>query len=667
MNPDHPDHYCQTPGASRGHPVIPREEVPWLDRHKVLFVTLIVLGILLLGGFIKSCSGAVHHVGPAATGDGTGSSSGNLMGWSVFVGGSHSGDTVHIYSMNATMGAATWPTGITYYASAIQQYGITWTFPAEMRVGQFCTGDFFSVGETTITGISPLSTNVGGRIKNGSMINPPGGSYNQGYNSAMAGGIYAGALNVALDVDAGDPLVVPTGSSLISSISYDTAGNRPQMDTMAILTVLASAPADGSFRPPYCGTDKTITHNVSELNYGVLASLTPVSGTLALSVYEPFVKRPWVDHMPLWEAGYLHPYNNMAHYGADMAGLLGDAILILQLNTYTNGQKAALMTGLCQIGIDFYGVLTNGGTANWIGMGGHACGRKWPILFTGLVLGDATMQAAGDKSGDYIYDSGHGPGDLPADYCHFGEDDQTFYVAQIDIDATASTPPWNHDYRDTCEVPYLAGDIGTAEWGIIHSEYPSQSNNCQGTEYRELVSYSEMATALGAMIMGAQTLWNHDPFFEYIDRYMTLTAPGGAWATSRRYGIGGVWDATMWDTYSAQYKTSTIPSAATSPSPANSGTGIYELTDLTWTTGTHGPLHHIYFGTTLDSVTKGTGGTDKGTQGTTTYDPGTLAYNTVYYWRIDETNEGGTTAGSVWSFTTRTQPVPPYALIVEVK
>ncbi len=29
-----------------------------------------------------------------------------------------------------------------------------------------------------------------------------------------------------------------------------------------------------------------------------------------------------------------------------------------------------------------------------------------------------------------------------------------------------------------------------------------------------------------------------------------------------------------------------------------------------------------------------------------------LAYSTTYYWRVDATNENGTTTGDVWSFTT---------------
>ncbi|MHC4744798.1 MAG: PA14 domain-containing protein [Planctomycetota bacterium] len=57
----------------------------------------------------------------------------------------------------------------------------------------------------------------------------------------------------------------------------------------------------------------------------------------------------------------------------------------------------------------------------------------------------------------------------------------------------------------------------------------------------------------------------------------------------------------------------------------------------------------MYFGT--DS----TPDTDefRGEQISVLYDPGTLSYNTTYYWRIDEKNSNGTTTGDVWSFATQ--------------
>jgi hypothetical protein len=93
------------------------------------------------------------------------------------------------------------------------------------------------------------------------------------------------------------------------------------------------------------------------------------------------------------------------------------------------------------------------------------------------------------------------------------------------------------------------------------------------------------------------------------------------------------------------------PGAASSPTPANGATGISITPTLSWTAGSGATSGDVYFGTssTPPSIGNQTG---------TTYAPGTLAYSTTYYWRIDEKNSGGTTTGTVWSFTTIPQPPP---------
>jgi hypothetical protein len=96
------------------------------------------------------------------------------------------------------------------------------------------------------------------------------------------------------------------------------------------------------------------------------------------------------------------------------------------------------------------------------------------------------------------------------------------------------------------------------------------------------------------------------------------------------------------------------PSAATSPAPGNSATDLALDTELSWTMGSGAVSNKVYFGTTtpLD------GDDLKSTQTGTTYEPGALAVDTTYYWRIDEINAGGTTPGPEWSFTTSEEWVP---------
>jgi hypothetical protein len=97
----------------------------------------------------------------------------------------------------------------------------------------------------------------------------------------------------------------------------------------------------------------------------------------------------------------------------------------------------------------------------------------------------------------------------------------------------------------------------------------------------------------------------------------------------------------------------TAPTAVTTPSPANSATNVSINADLSWTNGGGATSYDVYFGTTSP-------GTFQGNQATTTFDPGTMANSTTYYWRIDAINSCGTTTGTVWNFTTEsTACVPP--------
>lgn len=88
---------------------------------------------------------------------------------------------------------------------------------------------------------------------------------------------------------------------------------------------------------------------------------------------------------------------------------------------------------------------------------------------------------------------------------------------------------------------------------------------------------------------------------------------------------------------------SSPPGVATNPSPADGATGISVNRTLEWEPAEWASSHDVYFGTIP---------VFQGNQTTTTFNPGTLAPLTTYYWRVDEVNNLGTTTGSVWSFTT---------------
>jgi len=380
----------------------------------------------------------------------------------------------------------------------LSQFGITWTFAEPVAFGRFANGDYWVVGPVEITAINPPSTTVSGRTRNGSMINP-GLGMTQGYDSAMYGQYgpnYSASLNVALGVSAGSPLTVQPGSSLISSISIDTAGNRPQLRTAAVLTVLAAPAPAGSFRPPYFGADKTLRYNVSQLDFARLPKLAAVAGAPSLAAAAGRFQRPWLEHVLSWTGRYCHPSENMPDYGRDMALAIGDGMLSLLLD-YPDEEKQTLLVRLVQYGIDLYAIASAGGV--WEDLGGHMHGRKLPILLAGLVLGDAGMSAIGTT--------------MPQ---RFQEDRQTWVVTQADV----GRPLYHADGRPREE--YIQADVGVPEWGEQHTRQPERDGRNWSAYYRRIVGHSILAHVLAARILGLKDAWHWDPLFDYIDRYWEI-------------------------------------------------------------------------------------------------------------------------------------------------
>jgi hypothetical protein len=99
--------------------------------------------------------------------------------------------------------------------------------------------------------------------------------------------------------------------------------------------------------------------------------------------------------------------------------------------------------------------------------------------------------------------------------------------------------------------------------------------------------------------------------------------------------------------------------SANSPSPANGTVGVKLVSDLAWSPGESAASHEVYFGAGADAVANATKASPeyKGskTLGNEVLDPGQLAWDTTYYWRVDEvnnTNPDSPWVGNVWSFNT---------------
>lgn len=434
------------------------------------------------------------------------------------------------------------------WESSVSQYGITWTFDTDYLVGQYVTGDYWVLDPgsgVTVVNIDPASTDDG-RVRNGSMTNPqPTDPMQQGFDTGARDTAYAEALNVArpggADLSASNPLVVTGDSTLMSTISHPMVDNRPIITDAAVLTVVHDIPPKNAFRPPWAGTDKTSYHVYGDVDTSLLHALAPVASTPSMASITEEFRRCWPDFVPDWMQRDTQASNNMAVYGRNVSSMVGQGALMLHLD-FPLEEKRELLIGFVQKGIDYYGLVLNGGDDNWIPNGGHASGRKWPILFAGLMLGDADMQNIG-------------PGDGTGT-AWFGEDAQTWIVTEYDTTRVV-TPV---DDGGTIQQ-YTTEMIGMPEWGIRHAMDETRDNAAWDTGYRRCCTAVAWAgECLAAMIMGAQSLWNHDAFFEYVPRYMTvMNGDDDGWpvlnkdTTHSDLRAWSAFEEEMWDTYHALY------------------------------------------------------------------------------------------------------------------
>jgi len=112
-------------------------------------------------------------------------------------------------------------------------------------------------------------------------------------------------------------------------------------------------------------------------------------------------------------------------------------------------------------------------------------------------------------------------------------------------------------------------------------------------------------------------------------------------------------------TYKGDVWSFTTLGAVGNPRPADGAVDITQTPTLTWTAAIPAASHQIYLGDSEEAVRNATTASPEyqGTKplGEESYDPDKLAWNSTYYWRIDEvnnTNPDSPWVGRVWSFTT---------------
>ena len=455
---------------------------------------------------------------------------------------------------------------------SVNQYGITWTFDHPVRVGKFVNGDWYVVGPVTVKMIDPKPLwadevtdliekgsiheerdYAGKQLRNGSTLNPAATGIRSGFDSRLASGRYDPERVSHL------PIAMKPGDALVSTISRPSSKIRrfsgqhvDPLDVAAVLCCVAEPLPSDAFRPSYCDSQNSKIYLARNLRRDLLTKLPRVEGMPEdLDRWVRQFQKVWLD-IAQW--GFAAPVQNLPHYGQQFTERTSEASLLL-LSDYTDEQKEPLLINFAQVGIDFWGLVRAG--HSWPAHGGLNSGRKWPIIFAGMMLGDQEML------------------DMQKTYpkVRFHEDDQTAFGPVEYRDRTFQKSFSGSRVIFMGHSPYLMNQNGHWERGrglvdvYNPKDWPVPGKLTSSEGYRRAnTSACWVGEALAARIMHAEPYWNHDAFFAYVDRWMkedetvlneALKAAGRADYTTKKFGEfgrhgfvhGPAWVKGMWLKY----------------------------------------------------------------------------------------------------------------------
>ncbi len=402
---------------------------------------------------------------------------------------------------------------------SVSQYGITWTFDKPARVGQFVNGDWYVVGPVTVQAIDPKPLYGGEipkrqldsqdkerperqRVRNGFMLDPPA-EMKVSYDSGVRNWFDPALIQkLPVSMKPGDALVstisMPKGlilhAPLRNKIERGVDDSSP-IRTAAVLTCVAAPPPPDAFRPAFCDRQQKI-YRARDLKRDLLPTAAATKSTPKMEQYVRFTQRPWVGTCFF---GFEEPVENMPSYGLEYGRVSGISALLLCTDLPPE-KKEPLLINYVQVGIDLGGII-RAGHPGWTGWGGHGSGRKLPIVFAGLLLGDeqlANINTSFPKAS-------------------FGEDEQTAYGHAWTGAQVVFT---GHSGIDAATG---AGRSRNSGWGPYEHRPPSDwkdGNNTSEAYRRCCTSVGWVAQGLALRLLHAEKTWHHDAFLDYVDRWM---------------------------------------------------------------------------------------------------------------------------------------------------
>ena len=373
------------------------------------------------------------------------------------------------------------------------------------------------------------------------------------------------------------PLMVnssATPQSLLLAKSRDSVelgGMSNGVDAYQVLTILQEAPARPSFRPPYAsGPFGKPLYNRGDIDYTRLPNLAvtaEIESALPDWTDTDYLRRLRVDIGGAAWSRTIFPGDAGDTYPAYDATFIGEVLNGMMLDL---PERDELVDRLIQYALDVYAVAACGSNI-FVATGGFGWGRLPAIVVAGVLLGDTSMQAAAAMT--TVYASGT---NSDFETAAFGEVGHTYAgsggVARWGRPHDPTENPFpNHDIRvndgskDAHEFEYPTGttQTGSTATEVILGGSASGSDDAYndyvlrvGSEYRLVADYvgatkaatvaalsgapadgtawavrlggayqemSNFATghALAIHLMGVETVFDHDPFLDFIDRFVS--------------------------------------------------------------------------------------------------------------------------------------------------
>ncbi len=341
-------------------------------------------------------------------------------------------------------------------------------------------------------------------VRNGFMVNPPA-RMKLAYDSGVRN-YFDPSLIQRL------PAAMKPGDSLVSTISMPKSlvlhaqlrnkiergvEDSSPIRAAAILTCVDEPQPPDAFRPAFCDRQQKI-YLARNLKRELLPNAAATRSIPKIEQYVRFTQRPWVGTCFF---GFEEPVENMPQYGLEYGRVAGLSALLLCTDLKPEA-KEPLLVNYLQIGIDLGGMV-RAGHPGWTGWGGHGSGRKLPIVFAGLLLGDEEL-AIINRSFPKV---------------SFGEDEQTAYGESW---TGAKVVFAGHSGIDAATG--VGRDRGRGNpWGPYEHTPPSEWKGGQNTSesYRRCcTSVGWVAQALALRLLRAGPAWHHDAFLDYVDRWM---------------------------------------------------------------------------------------------------------------------------------------------------